>query len=355
MDKVKDSIAVYSVFDKPGDFEEILKKEYEVIIQNDLVFNSPIEIIIPTYKRPLLLLEAINSAINQDVKINYLITIIDNDPDSLNEKILKNSKFKDKIRYIRNKENLGLFGNWNRAIQICNASYFALLHDDDLLSSNYLSKMIKAIKLFPDGAVFSNLPHEIIDGKVVRRNNIGNMIRHNTIEKIAWESYIMGNQTNACAMLINKSSAIKLKGWSSSEFPSGDYLFNARAAFNFSVYKVHLPLSLYRWYQNESLSESTNQLFYFVDINFVYLSLQKHYQEVNIHRFFAYYSVYLKIKMLKVEYFKKLSSSIVENGMISKFLKTDSLRNLIMKFSYRIYVLFQLWKNWIKNSIRLYN
>lgn len=354
MDKVRENIAVSSIFDKPGDFKEIEKKEYEVLIENNLFFNSPIEIIIPTYKRPKLLLDSINSAINQDVELNYLITIIDNDPDSLNEKILNKLEFKDKIRYLRNKKNLGLFGNWNRALQLSNAPYVALLHDDDLLSTNYLSVMIKVIEMFPDGAVFSNLPDEIINGNVVRRNNIGSRIRQSTIEKITWESYIMGNQTNACAMLINKAKAIELNGWASSEFPSGDYLFNARTSYRYSVYKIHLPLSMYRWDQNESLNESTKQLFYFIDVNFVYLSLQKSNQEITTNKYFSYYSIYLKIKMLDKNYFHILSSTIIDHRLVSEFLKMGILKSLIMKFSYRVYSVFQLWNRWIMNSTRLY-
>jgi cellulose synthase/poly-beta-1,6-N-acetylglucosamine synthase-like glycosyltransferase len=66
------------------------------LVYGDLNFNKTplITIAIPTYKRPDLLEEAINSALNQIDFIDYEVIVVDNDPDSdtETEKLLKSYK-----------------------------------------------------------------------------------------------------------------------------------------------------------------------------------------------------------------------------------------------------------------------
>lgn len=270
MDQIINNTSVLSVFDKPGDYWEISKKAYEIIIDNDFHFPSPIEIVIPTYKRPTLLLEALDSAINQDVDFKYLITIIDNDPDSSNENLLNKKEYKNRIRYIRNKENLGLFGNWNRAIQVSRSPFIALLHDDDMLEKNYLSSLIKVIVRYPDAGVVTHTPYQIINENIVDTfSNIKLKIKKNSLQIIDWKDYLIGNITNASCMLISKQKAIYLNGWCSQEYPSADWFFNARMAYNFDVLKYYKPISKYRWEVNATLMPGMKKEFFIKDLTFM--------------------------------------------------------------------------------------
>lgn len=204
MDQVNNNIAVCSIFDQPGDYWDVTNNEYEILIENDIYFNSPIEIVIPTYKRPNLLLEALKSAINQDVDFQYLITIIDNDPDSMNLNFLNKLEYKNRIRYIRNKDNLSLFGNWNRAIQVSKAPFVALLHDDDLLEDNYLSCVLKIIDKYPEVGVVTHDPFNVINGKTIPPFiNLEAKIKKNTLQWICWKEYLFSNITHASCMLIS--------------------------------------------------------------------------------------------------------------------------------------------------------
>ena len=44
--------------------------------------------------------------------------------------------------YMKNEENIGMFGNWNRALEVTRTKYVVLLHDDDWLTENYIETVI---------------------------------------------------------------------------------------------------------------------------------------------------------------------------------------------------------------------
>lgn len=92
--------------------------------------------------------EALLSAINQNsVNFDYEIIVVDNEPYKNGGTETSNlmEKYKDipNFIYYRNEENLGMFGNWNRCIELARGEWVTLLHDDDLLIPNYLKMFIK--------------------------------------------------------------------------------------------------------------------------------------------------------------------------------------------------------------------
>ena len=128
-------------------------KKYENIKSNLIiegrVKNPKITIAIPTYRRVELLKEALLSVINQKDYSNYNIIVVDND-DSENRDVEKmilalNS---EKISYYKNEKNIGVFGNWNRCIELADGEYFSLLNDDDWLENNFLVEMNKYLSKY---------------------------------------------------------------------------------------------------------------------------------------------------------------------------------------------------------------
>ena len=99
-----------------------------------------ITVIIPTYKREDCLKEAIESVLNHKSNFDdYNILVVDDSADFSSEnktRQLIESINSDKILYYINEHNLGQAGCWNRGFELADGKYAALLHDDDLLSSN---------------------------------------------------------------------------------------------------------------------------------------------------------------------------------------------------------------------------
>lgn len=112
--------------------------------EEDIMFS----IVIPTYKRPALLRETLVSAMQQDTTESYEIIVVDNEPYeetvSETQKVIQEFTC-DRLLYFRNKENIGLCGNWNRCVELARGRYVTILHDDDWLEPDYLSAVQKEI------------------------------------------------------------------------------------------------------------------------------------------------------------------------------------------------------------------
>jgi glycosyltransferase involved in cell wall biosynthesis len=300
MEEVKDDMQVYSITDKPGDYRKILSEPYDVLINNSDHFDSLIEVVIPTFQRSKLLREALKSALHQDTNDNFLITIIDNDPNTKLDSLSDLYEYRSRIRYIRNRNNLGLFGNLNRSLQIASAPYIALLHDDDLLESDYILKLTKIINLYNDVGVITHDPYQLIDGiKLNPYSSLKKKIIKGSIKEVDWKEYLFGNVTNASAMLINRDKAIGLGGWNHSEFPSADWFFNARMAFRFQVLRYYMPISTYRWEVNTSLQNDVRKKFTIADTWFILSNLDSELPISRKLRFLAEVSAFRKIEVDK--------------------------------------------------------
>lgn len=109
---------------------------------------------IPAYKATYLY-EAIESALSQDYKNIELIIVDDCSPFHLD--IIVNQFNDSRIRYYKNKENLGkvsIVHNWNKCLSLARGEYFVLLCDDDLLLPNFVSELLKLTNKYPNCNVF---------------------------------------------------------------------------------------------------------------------------------------------------------------------------------------------------------
>jgi GT2 family glycosyltransferase len=57
-----------------------------------------------------------------------------------------------RITYVRNEENLGLAGNWNRCVELSKTPLVTLVHGDDELMPHYAATMLAAHSKWPDAA-----------------------------------------------------------------------------------------------------------------------------------------------------------------------------------------------------------
>ncbi|WP_407844366.1 glycosyltransferase family 2 protein [Desulfovibrio falkowii] len=99
--------------------------------------NPLVTVAIPTYKRPELLKEAIESVLTSAIPpYQWELLIVDNEPDNgkpnLTESLVRKLKNK-RIRYYRNSENMLPADNFNRCFTLARGKWVCMLHDDDLL------------------------------------------------------------------------------------------------------------------------------------------------------------------------------------------------------------------------------
>ena len=90
-----------------------------IVVKEGVVQDALSSFCIPTYRRSKDLKEAIDSVFAQQTGIPFNVIVSDNNPERNDEtEILINTYYadKDNLRYIKNAENLGMAGNWNRLV-----------------------------------------------------------------------------------------------------------------------------------------------------------------------------------------------------------------------------------------------
>jgi glycosyltransferase len=249
----------------------------------DLISKPFISIIIPTYKRYSMLKFAIESAIIQkEPAVEYEIIIVDNEScqtESETERLVKAYNNK-KILYYRNKENIGMFGNWNRGIELARGEWVAFLHDDDLLDVDYINKVLFLLKRKKSiGAILSK--YKIINSdsnqlpKEKEQSNffkafVEKQLRNKLLRLKPIDSQLLGNIYGAptCGAIFRKKYLIAMGGFDENYFPSADWFFLYAFSKRFKLYKTNLSFGYYRFLENESLNPKTLKSFLEQSIEF---------------------------------------------------------------------------------------
>lgn len=109
-----------------------------------MIDHPLISICIPTYKRPDLLVCAIESCFEQTYQ-NIEIIISDDSPDDCSEKAIIRWIESNRVRYYRNSPALKQANNVNHLFDLAQGKYLVLLHDDDLLLPDAVVRMFECL------------------------------------------------------------------------------------------------------------------------------------------------------------------------------------------------------------------
>lgn len=98
-----------------------------------------ISVIVPTFQRAELLRETLTTLVNQKTEVIYEIVVVDNDSEAISrsEEIVESFN-SDIISYYRNGDNVGMFGNWNRGLELARGKWSTVVCDDDLVSDRFI-------------------------------------------------------------------------------------------------------------------------------------------------------------------------------------------------------------------------
>lgn len=230
-------------FDKYG-------ADTSILINGSLTSNQPFfSIIIPTYNRPDLLQEAIESALNQNGFDDFEIVIMDDCPDrdDVTEVLMKNYKNEEKIRYYKNSKNLGMEGNWNRAVELSRGKYIVMLHDDDMLLPSYLKAMYHVIQAVGDNALI--FPTFTSDDNEMANNKSGQHIQEVELLHVTkWHFVPINFIGPPIGMCILRDKVLEYGGFDDRAFPASDFAFYLKCLFNgMQIIRIlSIPTAFYR-------------------------------------------------------------------------------------------------------------
>lgn len=225
-------------------------------------------IAIPTFNRPHDLKLALDSAVGQDFQGSYNIIVVDNNPERNDETetLMMGLREVKNISYYKNSSNVGMIDNWNKLFLLSESEYVVMLHDDDVLFSNFLSVMnrvaamtpnlaaINAEKLFWDGNMTHNLKKKLSCKS----------IRGYRYSKYSNYAYFHFGAPSGC--LFNKKQVLELGGFDNAAYPSSDYVFVQKLCMSKGlVLKSKTPLMLYRVTQNTTSQLQTKQAWLDID------------------------------------------------------------------------------------------
>ena len=229
-----------------------------------------VSIIVPTYKRGQLLVDALQSVLAQDWTLPFEIVIVDNDPESRRHPILLEELPElagANYSYYVHRENMGWIGNFNRGIELAQAPWLTILNDDDLLDPDFLRRMFD--ELDNDAAIdgLACRKRSFVDGapliqpqrhSIIHRAAYGLLTFHRyrtrTSRRIRPHHFfwtpLLGNMVG---FMFRKERALEIGGFYKEDWPS-DCWFYIRFAAVCRLDQSRLVLASMRLGQNQSLN-----------------------------------------------------------------------------------------------------
>lgn len=226
-------------------------------------------IAIPTYKRHKLLRETVKAAASQITNLDYKIIVCDNDHETSKtfvDDIV--SIAPDKISYIINDVNIGMFGNWNKCMSVCDTKYFTILSDDDILKPKFVETTLNVLRANPDIKVLA-VETEVFGSqkatsfnRIVKLRTMIDLIfankRSRGLYLLNVEHYLVGIPHFGSLGIVIDSQIIR-DGFQFDEdfYPISDIVFTTNLHQRYGCYFLKLPLARYRIHDSESSNRKT--------------------------------------------------------------------------------------------------
>ena len=116
--------------------------------------RAPVVIAVPTRNRAHLLAETLDTLLAQDYD-NFRVVVSDNASTDHTGEVVRGYAARDpRVTYSRNETNIGLIGNFNRAIELtAGGEYAVIAGDDDLYDRTFLPRLVAILEANPAAAL----------------------------------------------------------------------------------------------------------------------------------------------------------------------------------------------------------
>lgn len=217
-----------------------------------------ISIVVPTHKRSELLAETIYSCEPIYNHPEYEIIVVFNAQGESGD-IVENVRRIgiQNIRIYENKENIGMFQNWNQGALLSVGEWISIMHDDDMFEPDYFKMCDQLIDLVSDNTAYINFNGNIVTDErysnVVKRERIRLSFRKPSLRDVR----VLGVSpffATTCGTLVKRKTLMELGGFDASTYPSGDVLYPIKLMNNgFDCFICSEKMNFYRKQMNASL------------------------------------------------------------------------------------------------------
>ena len=228
-------------------------------------------IAIPTFHRFDLLVEAVRSALAQQFDRPIEIIVVDNDPASDGAARLVATLpelGRANFRYYVNPENIGMFGNWNRCIELGRGEWHTLLNDDDLLDADFAQVMFAALdrdrsidvlicrkRILDERPGRTAPPPDRLRRRMLKRAWLEARFRGTAARRIGPRLLFWGGTLgNTVGMIARKRDLLAIGGYQPEEYPTADWYLQVRLALKLHFAQHRAILASIRIAVNESMA-----------------------------------------------------------------------------------------------------
>lgn len=209
--------------------------------------QTRISVVIPTYEPGRFLQEALRSVLAQDPgrEVMQIAIVDDGSTRSRARDLIGDAAPAGRIEIHEHDENLGLAGNWNRAIALARGEFIHILHQDDVVKPGFYERLIAGLDTNPNiGMAFCR--HAYID-----ENNVLDRISHRERWQAGvlndWLDRIASGQRIQCpSAIVRRSVYEKLGGFSPELIYALDWEMWVRIAAHYDVWYEPEVLAHYR-------------------------------------------------------------------------------------------------------------
>ncbi len=240
-------------FDFFGERESDFYRKFSVesILVQGKHRNPPplVTIILPTYKRPELLKQALESALNQVDFEDYQIIIADNEGTDIRmetETARLVSCYQDeKILYYRHEKTINY--KMDYAARLSRSKWICFLHDDDILASNHLYVMSRIVQKHKDIKYLSCTYKYFFDE--ICTNDFRKMTKPHRIsfqiKKVPKAYTCVGYFAGWLGAFINREAYISTGGMPTVSNGIGDYCMVGKFSYRYGIHQMDADYPLY--------------------------------------------------------------------------------------------------------------
>jgi glycosyltransferase involved in cell wall biosynthesis len=216
--------------------------------------NKPLwSVTIPTYNSAEFLAETLTSVLAEDLGAEQMeILVIDNCSTDATEAIVRQVG-QGRVQFIRNEQNLGLFGNFDRCIARAQGQLLHLLHSDDLVKPGFYKAFTARFQAHPEVYLVS-CNAELIDekGNHLGRTGAIRSLREpsNDISELMYK-----NPFRTPGVVVRKEAYAVLGGFDQRFTQTSDWDMWVRVVKNFKGLHIDQDLCQYREHLNNASSK----------------------------------------------------------------------------------------------------
>jgi glycosyltransferase involved in cell wall biosynthesis len=190
--------------------------------------NSLVSVCIPAYNNGSYISETIKCILEQSYQNLELVIVDDRSTDNTVDVI---KSFNDKrIRFYQNETNLGMHGNWNKALSHCKGEFMKLVCGDDLIDRDCIEKQL---------AVLTSSGNENVVMAVAKRR----IIKHNGKEMFgSWYKLPAGRYSGMRAMKLCVTMGTNLIGEPMSVLFRGNVFRNSGIILGSNNYLIDMDM-----------------------------------------------------------------------------------------------------------------